>query len=362
METIKKNQYSVILFFLIRAPFLGIIINSLFNIARQDALISVGISFIIGLIPLIIFLLLLNHDENLNINGLIDKYFNKYIGFFMKMLLCIIFIFHSSILLWNLGNFINSQFLYKTPMFIIIALFMIPIINIANKKLSTIGRTSFIFFLLTALLYIQTALALSSKCDLSNLGPFFEHGISPIIDASINVFSYCALPIFSLLIIPKNSIQNNKKLTKSILYIYIISYISLAIIIFFINTVLGLELTLFYEYPEYHILKMINIAAFIQRVESLISFQWFYDIIITLTIFIYYITKTVQNTFKTNDKLNKWIILLISLIIVILSRKLFSNNTAAFEFIIHKYKYFIIPFLFIIPLIILIKSKIKRKV
>ena len=354
METIKGNQYSVLAYFLFRTFIFGMIVDGAIALSRQDAWLSVIVSTVIGIIPLILYYFLLNHDENLNINGLIDKYFNKYIAFIIKFLLVAFFIFHASMLLWNIGNFISSQFLYKTPITAIMIILLIPIFYLNCKKITTIGRSSIIFLLMATALIIFTIITLASHIKLDNLLPIYEYGFKPILHGGITNLSYSSLSVFALLIIPKNNIQNNKGVCKKVFFAYLISSFILLLILIYVISIFGINLSLLYEYPEFNILKMVNIGDFIQRIESILSRQWFFDIIIGMTIYVYYIKSTIIDKIKINNKI---LLLIISVILIVLARNIFANNTIAYEFLIYKYPYIILFFLFLIPLIILIKVK-----
>ena len=119
MDTIKKNEFSVLTFFLSRCFYTGIAIHNIIFIANQDGWMSLIIAFIIGFIPMILFNALLNIEPTLSFPELIKKYCGKIIGTIINIILILSVLFHASIVLWDLSNFINSQFLFKTPVLII---------------------------------------------------------------------------------------------------------------------------------------------------------------------------------------------------------------------------------------------------
>ena len=55
METIKKNEFSILTYFLTRCFYTGIAIHNIIFLAKQDSWISIIIAFIIGFIPMILF-------------------------------------------------------------------------------------------------------------------------------------------------------------------------------------------------------------------------------------------------------------------------------------------------------------------
>ena len=207
MNTIKQNEFSVLTYFISRCFFAGVAIHNITYIAKQDSWISVILAFLIGIIPYALFYALLNFEPSLNIVQLIKKYCGKFWGTIVNLILICSLTLHASIVLWNLSNFINSQFLFKTPVLIISIFFMIPVIYTVSKGLKVIGRTSMILFLMTVVIFVITALSLFSKIDLSNLFPMFENGIVPILDGALIELSYSVLAVYPLLVVPKNDIS-----------------------------------------------------------------------------------------------------------------------------------------------------------
>lgn len=360
MDTIKKDEFCVLTSFLMKCFYVGIAIHNITYITKQDSWISIIIAFIVGLIPLLLFNKLINLEPNLSINQLIYKYFGKIIGTFLNIFLILSVTFHASIVLWDLSNFIHSQFLFKTPVLAIGIFFMISVIYTVNKGLKTIGRTGMVLFILNIFFAILSFLSVINKIDISNLFPVFEFGVIPILDGALVQTSYCALAYFLLLIIPKNNIIENKNLGKSLLKIYVYNFIIMFTFMFLILTVFGPTLTILYQYPEYHLLKTINVADFLQRVESFLSFQWLFDFCMSLIIFVYFIKTSIQQTLKIENKFNMLIITIAAIIIVILSSIIFKDNTVAYDFLGTIYKYIRIFILFFIPLIIYMTVKIKK--
>lgn len=360
MQTIKQNEYSVLTFFISRCFYTGIAIHNITFLARQDGWISLIIAFIIGFIPMILFNALLNVEPSLSFTELVKKYCGKFLGTLINIFLIISILFHAGIVLWNLSNFINSQFLFKTPVLVIAILFMIPIVYTVSKGLKTIGRTSVVLFLLSIVIYAITFFSLISKLEISNIFPILENGITPVLDGSLVQLSYSVLAIFPLLIIPKNNISQNQKLTKSLFKFYIFNFITMFIVMFLIITIFGSPLANLYQYPEFNILKTVNVANFFQRVESILAFQWLFDLAIGLIIFVYFIKTSIQQTFNFENKGNNILILIISSIIIFISTIIFKNNTVAYDFLGKTYKYVRLIILFGIPLVMYVVAKLRK--
>ena len=129
---------------------------------------------------------------------------------------------------------------------------------------------------------------------------------------------------------------------------------------FLIITIFGSPLANLYQYPEFNILKTVNVANFFQRVESILAFQWLFDFAVGLMIFVYFIKTALKQTFSLNNKFDKPLIFIISILIIYLSTIIFENNTIAYDFLGKTYKYVRVLILFLIPLIVYIISKLRK--
>ena len=57
---------------------------------------------------------------------------------------------------------------------------------------------------------------------------------------------------------------------------------------------LGINLSQLYQYPEYIVLKRINLFEFLDRIENLLSIQRILKIYISLSFFTYFISNTIK--------------------------------------------------------------------
>lgn len=357
-ETLTKGQFAILSIFLSTSLFLGATVYGVIHIAYQDAWLSMIISYLVGFIPLFIYYKLLNHNPKYNIIELLNNKFKNF-GKIISGIFIVFMIIHTSLMLWNTSNFINSQYLYQTPILMISILFMIGIIYIVETGITGIGKTGIIIAIMSTVLAIITTIALTPEVELDNLKPMFESGTFNIIKASFISLVYNVLPIFALLIVPKNNINNNKKLAKTFIISYSLVFLFMFIVIFYLITVLGVDLANLYQYPEYHILRLVNVANFFQRVESIISFIWILNSIMGISICLYFCKKATIQTIK-NKKFNTLITIIISIIVILITKYAFSNNTVAENFFTNTYPFIITIMFFILPCILLVLLKFKK--
>ena len=329
---INSLQYSSILALLIYIPILGIGTHSIINIAKNDAYLSTIITAILGIIVLLLFNYIHSYDKNNSISTTIINLYGKVLGTIINLIICSIFLIISITYLYNLSNFITSQFLNQTPSIIIIISITILIAYNLSKGFQNMSRVSLILFTITLILYILTFIFLMPHTDINKLKPLLSNNITSITKAGINLTFTNILPIFALLCIPKNNIKDNQKLNKYITIFYIIA-ISLCIIVITATiSTLGIYLTKMYQYPEYITLKEVNLLGFIERSENILSIQWILGYFVAISLFIYYISSTIK---IKEDTPNNIITIIILIVTIYLTRKIFKNNTMFNYYIIN---------------------------
>lgn len=340
---------------------IGIINYISLTSVNQDGWIAIIISCILGLIPVLLYLYLMNYRPEMNFTELNQYLFGKIGGKIINTVIALLIAFCVVLYFNNLNNFITSQYLHKTPTLFGIIIFSIPVIYLLNQGLSTIGRTSFILFIFGIILLILTLFGLVGQVDLTNFLPILEHDVSDIFKTSLLIVPYTSFSVILLLSIPKKDISDSHKLNKRVITAYFTSFLVVLMAVFFVVAVLGPELAQLYQYPEFHVLKRISIGGFIERVESTLSLRWIFYIFTTLVFGLYFIKQYIKTTFKIDkEKRLNIISSIVGTILLISSNWLFSSNTESNMMILK-----VIPlFLYIINLgttiLMVIRAKTKR--
>ena len=102
---------------------------------------------------------------------LCTRLFGKKIGFIINIIISILILTIGINVMFNLTNFIVSQFLPETPNYVVGILFVLITIYANIKGIETIARTSFILSMLVLILYVTTVFGLSSQIT-SKTSPF----------------------------------------------------------------------------------------------------------------------------------------------------------------------------------------------
>ena len=351
---ISNLQFSTLLIFPILSLFSGIGLYDLIKIAEIDAYISTIIAFGLGFIVIFIFLSIFNYKKDLSLPEKNKDLFGKFFGTIINYIICGLMVIVGVCLIYSISNFIVSQFLAKTPIWIVLLFLGLVVIYNVTKGIEVISRTGIIFIVLIICLTIISTLGLISFFDISNLKPFLVDGITPPLKAGGFLTLTNIVPIFLLLIIPKNHVADNKKVTKGIIIAYMISMLFVFTSTILTVSVLGIHLLKIFPHPEYMVLKKIALLGFAERIENFIYVKWLLNDFISFALIIYFIS----NNIKKKNK-QKVIPSLVMVLILVLSQVLFKDNTEFKWFVLNVYPYLNL-LLLIIFVIIFINIMVRK--
>lgn len=360
-KKLRPLEICCLYYFIMRASFLGITSSNLLHIANQDGWISILIGTVLGFIPLLIFIYIKNHEPNDTIFSLTKKLFGKTIGKIINIILvctvgiCVITTFY------NLIGFISSQYLNNTPTLAIAIMFFLAITYILTKGITVIARTHVILLYFAFILFFLTVIGLTKEIDILNLKPFLEHGWNPVLKGSMSFIAFNVLPLFIMTSIPKNHVFQNGHFNRDIIITYILSSTSLFITLFFIISIFGPHLALLYQYPEFHLLKLITVGGFISRVEGIVALHWLFDLFAFIVMGLYFIMQYFKDDWCMKDKLANPIMILLCILLIFATEHIFKNNTIANLVTLHYSPWLLFLFFAGIPFLIFLRCLFHKK-
>lgn len=349
MKKISYLELSSILLSIIISFNLGINLYLLKNNTGIDSWLTIIIAYLIGLIPLFLTIYIANYKPNLNIFEKNLNLFGK-LGIIINISISIIYLTIAITLLYNVTSFINTQFLYHTPMFLTSFLLITLAIYGTSKGINVISHLSIILMTGNIILFILSTTSLIQEIHIDYLLPILKTNPHNILITSIKLAIINTLPLFIILIIPKNNITNQEKYNKSIIITYILGMLISFIIITSTITTLNIYLTKVFEYSEYIALKKIKLFGFLERVENIISIKWITESFIYITLIIYSLTKNI-------NKKHNYINITVGMLILLTTTYLFPSITTFNNYI---ESYFIYILSILIPIYIIITIKIKK--
>lgn len=358
MKKISAFEYNSLIWFIIKACFTELTITVILLQTKQDTWIATIIGSIIGLIPFTIFEYLKNKYPNDNYITLNKKLFKK-IGNTLNIITLLGSLIALICTFWILVHFTNALFLYRTNSWIISITLIIPIVYASQKGINIISKVSLILFYISALIIIIVMTGTFSEIDINNIKPILENNHNDITHSTLIFIAFNILKLFFLNIIPKEKIY--KYSSKKNYLTYLLVCITMIDITLITICIFGIDLSILYEYPAFQILKRVNILGVIDRVESILSIEGIFSIFIEMSIITCFAKETIKETFKTKEKTDKYIIILICTLTTIISNIIFKNQKFGEMFFQGPLLYIIYIICFFTPLITLIKSLYNAK-
>ncbi len=319
---ISRLEYNSLVWFLIRGCFIGVTLNNIIYISAQDSAIAIILAILIGFIPLLAYFYIRNYHPDISITEKNKLLFGKF-GVFLNIIWALFALGFAIIILSDLTHFVSSQFLYYTSPIVITIVFMFLVTYALTKGIKTISKASLILFFFVMVITLLIIIGLITNIDISNFKPILYNGINPIIRSMFVVLAYNILPIFFLLIIPKNRV--NKDNTRLNVIFYLISTLSILSVCFMTISIFGINLSLLFEYPGFHLLRQVNIGEFVDRIEIFLSIEWIISMLIMLIFCLYFFNEVIRKTVSYNKKWHLPLLIIEAIILIILQMFIIDN-------------------------------------
>ncbi|MEG2621125.1 MAG: GerAB/ArcD/ProY family transporter [Bacilli bacterium] len=353
---VSSVQVGMLFSLIISSMYLGLNDILILRKSANNTLIAIIIGSIIGIIPVLMYLKINNYYPSLNIYQKNVKLFGKVLGNVFNVFFVLIFIISYTIAIRSTTSFLSSKYLHLTPFFVIGILVVLTTLVISFKRLETISRISQITFVIIVILVIYIEFSLINYVELNNIFPMLtnSNNFYSILNGSLYYAGNCGLMSILLLSIKKDYIKDPKNYSKSIIIFYILTNISLVLVTFYVISCLGYKMSYIFKYPEYILLKKINISNNDLRIENLLSFRWIFYLIALANISLHGLITYFKET-KIKTKKQSVIIILISISCLFIATTVLQNTSIFLVIMEHYFMLiFIIP-VFIVFLIIFIR-------
>lgn len=335
-----KNKLT---YFIARSSMFGIGFFLIFQKAGKDAWISILLGTLLGILVLCIYNQIKKYLNKESLETTIKK---TLLGNIYNVIFIIFYLFLMIIILMLLPLFVNSFYLTNTPKLFVNIPFLILAIYITFKGKNTIENLSSLLCVFSLIIIAFFAVSLTNYIDFSNLVPVFTNGTKNIIECSLIYASITSIPQ----IITINYSNDFKNTIKD----YLLSSLTIFLIIFFTIIAMGEPLLRIYSFPEYTVLRQIKLLDFIENIENISAFIWYFDLFIMLST----LTNNLKNALpKKYNLLYFYTAIIIALVI---SSLLIGKNYIIILKIVYLYPLVLLGF-FLIFLTLLIYLKIRYK-
>lgn len=311
---INKRQYNILSFYLTRTLFLGGGFTLLIKLSRNDFLVSSILGMLLGYFLLYMF-------------------FRK--GSVSKLVSIVVAV--STLIMGTLSNTIltSNYLLLTTPTLLIVLVFFLVLLYACKKDFKAIGRVSEVFIYVSVIEIVFALFSLFKLVNIDRLLPMFTTNILDIVKC-IMVFAGASILPNILLINYKGDLKFRDVCTG-----YIIGCILMIVVLFFIISIYGSEFSSMVRFPEFLILKKIDIMGYLSNIENVLVTEWIFNVLISSWVCV----KVLK------DSMNKGLFYVVMSFLV-LGSEIFLNRNYVNVLYVKQYFYYIAFGLVILSLII----------
>ncbi|GHI00419.1 GerAB/ArcD/ProY family transporter [Neobacillus kokaensis] len=292
----QKQMFSLMFLFILSS-----IVTTLTPKAGQDAWISIFIGMLGSLILyFFVYTKIYNHNPTLPLTGILAKVFSPYIGVPLSLIYVSYFIYITSIATRHLGDTITTHILSETPIAIVCLIMLLLVSYGCYLGIEVLGRTAEILLIWMFIFGLTGNLSViaSGIIQLKNLQPVLENGWLPVLkDAFPLAFSFPFGEIFLFLMILPH--LNKPELARwTGLAALFLSGLSLSWTFFLIISVIGPFGTDTTDIPLLSMVGKINVANFIQRIDSIVVGTFVVGFFIKISLYFYAVVIGLTDIFK----------------------------------------------------------------
>lgn len=333
--------------------------SSVAALAKQDAWISALIATIIGLPFIWMYYYLGKSYPDKTLIDILKSVFGEWAGWIISAFFVIFVCFlDAEQVTFYIGNFVQTEYMTETPLYALNLLLAIGLVIGLLYGLEAIARSSEAFAVLVTVLMLVAMVLSLKNVNPENLLPIFEKGIAPAFKGSLVLSSYMTWPFIILLMIYPSSTDCTVKTRNSLFLGYLLCAAVNFICTIMSIMVLGSAITARSDYPTYLMAKEISVGI-ITRIEAIVSFSWIVTEFVRVLLYFYAGTIGLCQLFKIKN--HKRIILPLGLVILIFSGVVYPDAAYLTKWDTTTWIPFIATFGAILPILILIISKIKKR-
>jgi spore germination protein KB len=329
--------------------------------AKQDAWIAILIALIIGLFFIWVYTEIQKAFPKKNYIDIIIIVLGKPIGIPLALLYAVYWLWPAARNLREFGEMIIITSLPETPLKVVLFIFILISVYGLLKGFEVFGRTSeiimplILFFLISLYILIYA----SGWVELSRLKPILGEGIEPVLKLAypnIAIFPFGEIFVFSLYWCNCNDMNGIRKIT---MLAAISTGILLTVSLIIDVTVLGVDYASRATIPFVEVIRMIRIGKIITNIDALGVAIIFLGGYYKMSLLLNAVVVVLVTVFK---KLNYKATLIFTSIFLLIVAIIFEPSYAYHQWMTpFDTIYFYMPFLHIIPVLVLIIYWIKKK-
>lgn len=212
MQKITTNQYILLAVFCILTSKIMTMPAVIYSYAGKDAVFSVALNLMIDILLVILITVLVKKYPNTTFFELMTKKFGKIITCIINTALTVFILYKAAFLFQETLAFFNLTLYENYSFWLLLIPSLLTILYISYKGINAIGRSIDIYWFFVFFAVIVVLVISIMRVDFQSNLPYFENGISPILNGSMHSYIYTGNPLLLLFFIGK--IELKPKITR----------------------------------------------------------------------------------------------------------------------------------------------------
>ena len=196
----------------------------------------------------------------------------KYLGKLVGLMIVWYFFYTGTVIIFEMASFLSAIVMPETRAVVFIVFTGIVIVYTVNYGLEVIARLTVWFFPIITFSFVVIIFLIVKEMNLDHLRPFLANGLKPVLMGSLAPYAWRGTIIVMAMLIPY--VNQPQK----IMVPYLFALLGLGLL-FELNTMSDLAVFGPFEggrisLPTVHLVKLVNVADFIQHIESVLVLIW----------------------------------------------------------------------------------------
>jgi spore germination protein KB len=326
--------------------------------AKQDAWLAAILGVGVGLLIVWMYGALANRFNPMTLIEFNELLFGKWLGKTAVFLLITFCFLLGALVLRNIGDFMVTQIMPKTPIQAVHIVFAMIVVMGARLGVETLARSAEILFPWVILLFFISVLFLLPQIHPENIQPVLEQGIKPIIKATIPFVGTPFLELVVFLMITPY-LKQSQGIKKTFFLGVLFGGGILILVVTLTILALGPGVTARNVYPTYVLVKKINIGHFLERIEAFMAGIWFMTIFFKTTICFYVSALGISQILKLKDY--RILTFPLGVLLLVLSIISYPNMAYMIQFVSKIWFFYSFTYGCLLPLLLLLVAYVNKR-